>query len=642
MAISRKKGKFFTVFTTLFIISVLLYFPRFSCLVLASDINPSSKPNSIVETDDKNTKFLECNSKIPDAVFSKQQLQLEILQELVKNLTELVSRLESKFPETPLEVKSLPLSKPNHETSVVEKIKEDEGLQSKDEIMPQEESRAGAGAVLVTKYNAFWSERFQFVSAVKLSSTPTCVNILPYKDVEGFSKYFAVGDDKGKLYVFLRSGDVSVEVDADDLSPITAMISFLLPYKNESLIVTGHENGVIVIHRVWEEVNGEDWSFLHVERIGKFEGGGARINILEVHHVGRKRYILATSGNGKIIVFKEDGTIYGTATPSRRPIVFLKQRLMFLTETGAGSLDLRTMKLKESECEGLNNSFAKNYVFDAMDRSKAYGYTSEGDLIHTLLLGDAMNFKCRVRSKRSLELDEPLALQAIKGYLLIANMEKVLVYNVSSQQYVRAGGLRLLFSAGLDEIISSFLNQQVVDLNDETRMAIPLITSDYEKLVIISLGNGYVAMYRSNLPVFKNEFNSILWTSPVLFFILFLFGAWHFFANKKEALTSWGPDDPFTSSATGSTSGAPLGSGAGERAFTDSSRSSEIMDLRGGGLRGPPRRYVSPSRSRPAPVDSRFRTTSELTFRGSNVEPTGVPMRRDNPFLNGQVVDDSN
>ncbi|XP_057804564.1 uncharacterized membrane protein At1g75140-like isoform X2 [Salvia miltiorrhiza] len=549
-----------------------------------------------------------------------------------------------------------------------------------------------SGPLLVTKYNTFWAERFQFVSAVKLRSSPSCVNVLPNKDFEGLSKYFAVGDDKGKLYLFLRSGEVALEFDAfseaDKPSPISAIVSYLSVYKNETMIVTGHVNGAIVMHRVWETFSGDEWSSLHVERVGRFEmpeSWGLRISMMEVHHVGRRRYILATDEGGKIMVFKEDGMLYGTATPSKKPIAFLKQRLLFLMETGAGSLDLRTMKLKETECEGLNSSLAKSYVFDAMDRSKAYGLTKEGDLVQTLLLGDVMNFKCRVRSKRKLDMDEPLALQAIKGYLLIANREKVYVYNVSSQHYVRAGGLRLLFSAGLDEIIAPFLNQQHGDVNMEERMGEPMITSDHEKLVIISLGNGYVAMYRSNLPVFKNEFNSILWTSPVLFFILFLFGAWQCFANKKEALTSWGPDDPFTSASV--TSGAPLGSATGDRSFTDSSRNSEIMELRGSGLRGSSR-YVSPPRysggapnpyrpggsdtdsrpaanhyrpsadtdSRPAtnhyrpspdtdarssPVDPRFRT-AELKYRGSNVEASAVPKRRDSLFVNSQVVDDSN
>lgn len=60
---------------------------------------------------------------------------------------------------------------------------------------------------------------------------------------------------------------------------------------------------------------------------------------------------------------------------------------------------------------------------------------------------------------------------------------------------------------------------------------------DIEKLVILSLGSGYVGMYRSNLLVSKGEFNSIIWSIPVLFFIPFLFGAWHF-TNKKEAQTT--------------------------------------------------------------------------------------------------------
>ncbi|KAK6123491.1 hypothetical protein DH2020_042755 [Rehmannia glutinosa] len=652
MATSRKKGKFLLfVLTFSLLIQDLFFPPRFSCLVLASELETDSKNENPFEE-----SYLENN---PDFVLlRKQQLQLEKLQELVKNLTQLVARLESQFTESPVKVKTLPLSSSSHE--VIRDVEEMKEKASKEEVLPVEGVKIGGakeGVKTVLKYNSFWSERFQFVSAVKLRSTPTCVNVLPYRDLEGLSKYFAVGDNKGKLYVFLRSGDVSLEFDtfleSEESSPVTAVVSYLSVYKNESMIATGHENGVIVMHRVWETSGGDEWSSLRMERVGRFEmpeSGGLRINILEVHHVGRKRYILATDSGGKIIVFREDGTLYGVATPSSRPLAFLRQRLLFLTETGAGSLDLRTMKLKETACEGLNKSFAKNYVFDATDRSKAFGFTSEGDLIQTLLLGDIMNFKCRVRSKRKMDLDEPLALQAIKGYLLIANKEKVFVYNVSAQHYVRAGGMRLVFSAGLDEIIASFLNQQAVDVNIE-KLSIPLITTDYEKIVIINLGNGYVAMYRSNLPVLKNEFNSILWTSPVLFFILFLFGAWHFFANKKEALIAWGPDDPFSSA-----SGAPLGSGTNERPFSDSSRNSEIMDLRGSGLRSSSR-YVSPPRysggttnsyragpdgdSRPPSVDSRFRTTSELKFRGSNVEAAGILKRRDTLFVNSQVVDDS-
>lgn len=581
-----------------------------------------------------------------------QQLLMNKLEELVRNLSDIVARLESKLPESEKSVLQ-------EKVRITQTKGDDDDDKSKGIEVGEFEGKFRDGerakGMSVTKYTPFWSERFQFASAVKLDSDATCINVLPFKDHEGLSKYVAVSDERGRVYVFLRNGDVLVEFHTSLESPITAMVSYTSTHKNESFLVTGHGNGEILIHRVWEGSSGDDWSSLFMENVGRFvsQEDGLPVTVLEVHYVGRMKYILSADTSGKIKVFRENGTLYGSAMPTSRPLVFLKQRLMFLTETGAGSLDLRGMKIKESECEGLNHSVARNYIFDATERSKAYGITSEGDLIYVLLLGDVMNFKCRVRYKKKVDMDEPVALQSIKGYLLIVNPEKVFVYNVSSPHYVRVGVPRLVFSSSLDELRSSFLNHQATSLDAET---IPLIASDREKLVIVGLGGGYVGIYHSNLPVFKGEFNTMLWTSPVLFFILFLFGAWHFFAKKKEALTSWGPDDPFSStSATGS---APLASGSGDRSFVDSSsRTGDVMDIRGGALRGPSRRYGSPSRypggaassyrlgsadhnPRPASVDPDFRAASELKFRASTMEPPGFPKRREGLFVGNQVVND--
>ncbi|XP_015884707.3 uncharacterized membrane protein At1g75140 [Ziziphus jujuba] len=606
--------------------------------------------NSVsIEDENENKNDPHVEPKTESSSYSDQQLLLlQKLDEIVRNLSEIVSRLESKISEPSKE----PFSNKKG------KIKEAKEEASEGRI-PEEKERARTASV--AKYSPFWSEKFQFVSAVKLDSVATCINVLPFRDYEGQSKYVAVGDDKGRLYVFLKNGDVAVEYQTTSDSPITAIVSYLSVYKNESFVVTGHKNGAIFMHRVWEGSSSEEWSSLLMEYVGEFvsDNNGSEITILDVHHLGRIRYILATDVDGKISVFTEKGAVYGSIRPSSKPLAFLKQRLLFLTETGAGSLDLRSMKVRESGCEGLNHSRAQNYVFDAIERSKAYGFTSEGDLIHVLLLGDIMNFKCRVRSKKKSDMVEPLAFQAIKGYLLIVSEDKVFVFNVSTQHYVRVGAPRSIFSAGLDEIRSSFLNYQTGDVDAETRQTIPLIASDREKLIVLGLGGGYVGMYRSNLPVFKGESNTVLWTSPVLFFILFLFGAWHFFAQKKDALTSWGPDDPFSS--TTPTAAAPLGgtsTASGERSFIDpSSRNPDMMDLRSGGLRGPSRRYVSPPRysggttnsyrpastehnSRPASVDPNFRAPSELKFRGSTLEPSGFSKRRD-LFVNNQGVDES-
>ena len=61
--------------------------------------------------------------------------------------------------------------------------------------------------------------------------------------------------------VFTRNGDVLVEFDTSLESPITAMVSYTSVYKNESFVVTGHQNGEILMHRIWEGgSSGEDYS----------------------------------------------------------------------------------------------------------------------------------------------------------------------------------------------------------------------------------------------------------------------------------------------------------------------------------------------------------------------------------------------
>ncbi|MED6146675.1 hypothetical protein PIB30_036752 [Stylosanthes scabra] len=648
---SSQKGKFFMFF-------LLLFF----CYVDVSSTPIDPESSSLQPHQDVSAEPQQPNHVNQEVLFSK-------LEELVRNLSEIVSRLESKLSEVGDSddrsvIQEKGRSKSNHRNSddfvdddVDRRTSRKGVIEGGQEFRDVEKTKG----MSVTKYTPFWSERFQFSSAVKLDSDATCIIVLPFRDHEGLSKYVAVGDKNGKVYVFLRNGDVLVEHGSSSDSPVTAMVSYTSAYKNESFLVTGHENGGILMHRVWEGSGGEDWSSLFMEKVGtKFvspgsEGEGSPVTILEVHYVGRMKYILSTDANGKIKVFKEDGTLYGSVVPSSRPLVFLKQRLMFLTETGAGSLDLRGMKIKESECEGLNHSVARNYVFDATERSKAYGFTSEGDLIYVLLLGDVMNFKCRVRYKKKFDMVEPVALQAIKGYLLVVNPEKAFVFNVSSPHYVRVGLPRLVFSSSLDELRSSFLNYPSAGVDSEAKV-IPLIASDREKLVVVGLRGGYIGIYHSKLPIFKGEFNTMLWTSPVLFFILFLFAAWHFFAKKKEALTSWGPDDPFSS--TSATTGAPLASGSGDRSFVDSSsRSAEVMDLRSGALRGPSRRYGSPSRypggatssyrlgstdhnPRPASVDPDFRGASELKYRATTMDPPGFPKRRDGLFAGNQGAND--
>ncbi|PKU84164.1 uncharacterized membrane protein At1g75140-like [Dendrobium catenatum] len=500
----------------------------------------------------------------------------------------------------------------------------------------------------VAKPKSAWSERFQFLAAARLGSEATCAAVLPYQELDGVSKYVAVGDNGGHVHVFTSAGDVLIKLPSHSVSLVTSILSYLSFRRNESIILTGHADGSIAAHRLSETVsNGDDWVTLSLSSSRPFALGSRDLDsppvlALEVHQVGRIRYVLAADGGGRIRVFTESGTLYGTAIASSRPLAFMRQKLLFLTETGAGSLDLRSMSVKEIECDGLNGSLAKSYSFDGFERSKAYGFTSTGDLIHVVLLGDATNLKCRVRAIRKAEIDGPVSIQTIKGYLLAVNQEKVLVYNVSSQYYGRVGAPRPLFSAGIQEIKSLFSNSDLS--TDGFVPEKPLIATDRDRLVILGLQGGYIGIYRSNFPVFKAESNAVVWSAPVFLFILFLIGSWQFYVKKKDSL-GWAGEETFDN-ATGTATVSILGPGSSERTFGDGSRATDLRERRGSGLRGPARRYASPQRYtagagvsfRPGSADPGFRGPTDLNYRGQNTEAPGFPKRREPLFQNTQVV----
>ncbi|KAM0934465.1 putative WD40/YVTN repeat-like-containing domain superfamily [Dioscorea sansibarensis] len=541
----------------------------------------------------------------PDPVLlDRYDAQLRRLESLVDSLSHAVARLESS-------------------------------LASPAPVRQHEMPSSAATGVAVTKLKPAWSDRFQFSAAARLDSDPTCAAVLPYEDLQGISKYFAVGDSRGRVYVFSSSGDVLMELPSASDSPVTAMLSYLSSRHNDSLLFAGHADGSLVAHRLSETIGGGDeWPSLSVGSTRPFVRAAAReldsppVLGLELHQAGRARYVLASDAGGRIRVFTENGTLYGTAIASSRPLAFAKHRLLFLTETGAGSLDLRSMVVREVDCEGLNGTLASAYSFDVLERAKAYGFTSNGDLIHVVLLGDVANLKCRVRAIRKAEVQGPVSIQAIRGYLLAVSQDSVFVYNVSSQYYGRAGAPRPLFSVGIQEVKSLFLNSDLVQdgILVENK---PLIAADREKLVVLGLGGGYIGIYRSNFPVFKAESNAV------------------FYVKKKDSL-GWVPEDSFNTTGVGSSSG-PFSTGATDRAFGDASRPGERREVRGGSFRGPPRRYVSPPSRypggsgipyRPASTDPGFRGPSELKYRAQSIEPSGFAKRREPLFPAAQVSED--
>uniref|UniRef100_A0A0D9WL38 Uncharacterized protein n=1 Tax=Leersia perrieri TaxID=77586 RepID=A0A0D9WL38_9ORYZ len=551
------------------------------------------------------------------------------------------------------------------------------------------ERRAPQG-VAVTKRRPYWSERFHFAAAARLGdgAHAAAATALPYEDADGLTKYFAVGDSRGRVFVFTAAGDALLELDAGALSgepPVTALLAYLSPRRTDCFLFAGHADGSIAAHRLVESSpHGDDWLTLTAASSRLLVRGldAAPVLHLEAHHAGRARYVLSCDSGGRIRVFTENGTLYGTAIASSTPLAFVKQRLLFLTEAGAASLDLRSMSVRETPCEGLaealNGSLPKAYSFDSSERFKAYGFTDAGDLVHVLLLGDIASLKCRVRAIKKAEIDNPVAIQTVKGYLLVASQDKILVYNTSTQYYGRVGAPRPLFATSVKDIKSLFAGSS--GMMPASPAGKPLIAADREKLVILGLGDGYIAIYRSDFPVYKPESNAVVWSGPALLFLLFLIGIWQVYVKKKDSL-GWTPDETFNTSVTAPT-GSILNHSTSERAFADSStragdrsyvdgttRASDRgyvdattratdrafaeaargVDLRGGALRGAPRRYVSPTRYaggpglpyRPVSTEPALRATPELKYRGPGMEPPGFPKKRDTMFSSNQtVVDD--
>ncbi|WOK94951.1 hypothetical protein Cni_G03656 [Canna indica] len=620
----------------------------------------------------------------PATLLDRQESHLRRLEDVVESLSKTVAALQASLS-------ACSSVRSGHSFASPSSVAPSLDLETVTPLLtpPQAAAAAGGGggdrssSVSVTKHKTSWSERFHFAAAARLEASAAVAAVLPYEDLDGFSKYFAVGDTLGRVYVFSSAGDVLIELPSLSDSPVTSMLSYLSSRRNESFLFVGHADGTITAHRLYESAaSSDDWLTLSVGSSKPFIRGSRELDSLpvsglEVHQVGRVRYILASDSGGRIRVFTENGTLYGTAIASSPPLAFMKQRLLFLTETGAGSLDLRSMVVRETECEGLNDSVAKAYSFDSSERLKAYGLTAGGDLIHVVLLGDVSNLKCRVRAVRKSEISGPVAIQTIKGYLLVASYDKVSVYNISSQFYGRVGAPRPLFSATIHEIRSLFLNSETV--SDGSLDSKPLIAADREKLVVLGLGSGYIGIYRSNFPVFKVEANAVVWSGPALLFLLFLIGIWQFYVKKKDSL-GWVPEESFNASGASS---SLLGSAATDRAYADGGRT-DIRDLRGGALRAPARRYASPPRYsggsgipfragsadpgyragsadpgyragsadpgymagsadpgfRTSSADPGFRAPGELKFRGQNIEPAGFSKRRETLFPNSQVAED--
>jgi hypothetical protein len=537
----------------------------------------------------------------------------------------------------------------------VDNIKQDPGV-----------SRSKYRGMTVARYKPAWSENFQFVSAVRVDADVSCLHVLPQDGKEGMSRYVAVGDVKGRIYIFFKHGDLLVDYATLSTKPVTAMLSFTLLRKNETLLITGHSDGSVLVHHIWETIHhspsfADNHYSLAIEYVHSlvppssgeggfhvssssenesqldsssgtglnsgFQEGGSNKSItnLEMYKVGRLRYILVTDSAGKMQVFRENGTLFGVAYSSSCPLAFLQgpnTRLLFLTASGAGSLDLRSMVVRSSPCAGLNSSTVVSYAFDAAGRSRAYGFTEERDLVYVALSGDTLHFECHARTKCKLDVKGPISAHGIKGYLLVATPEHVSVYSTTLQvgfsyANIKVGGPRLLFTSSTSDIALAFVKTPLPRSQGR-----PIMACNRDKLVVLAFGGGYVGMYRSNLPVHKlSDFNAKLWSSPVFLCLFLLFGAWQFLGKKRDPLAIENPVVQI----------GPSSMGIGYQSFEERGGLREVQHARDASLGD--RWYLSSSRGVYDGKPTSYSSTS-LSFRGTTVESSSFSSRRESLFKN--------
>ena len=109
----------------------------------------------------------------------------------------------------------------------------------------------------VAKRRETWPDHLQLVSAVKVDGEVSALAVMPQRGENDLARYFAVGDDNGKVYIFRPDGDLVAESDSGTNSSVTAL-GALLVKRNETIVTSGHANGDVVFHRISESLHNDD------------------------------------------------------------------------------------------------------------------------------------------------------------------------------------------------------------------------------------------------------------------------------------------------------------------------------------------------------------------------------------------------
>jgi len=433
----------------------------------------------------------------------------------------------------------------------------------------------------IAKYKVGFFDHLRLMSAVKVDTETSAVMLMPQDGGMGTSRYLALGDNEGKVYIFRPQGELMIEFPSGSYSPVTALSAYVVR-RNETVLLVGHEDGSAHFHRIEEHVQmeslmPEDMYTLmqtHVatvslvkhapasggresqELVGVDDDTGAVV-FMEAYRWSQRRFVVLTNAQNELTVYKENGTLHGTAQ-SPSSIVQLKSgsaMTIFITENGVGSLDLNTMVVEANECQGLNGSTIVTAAFDSFVSSRAYALTTEGELLTLTLVGDRRT-DCFIKTRKSAGLMPPASLASLKGYLIASTSTELWVFNVTGNS---RSGPRFVLQDSLDNVAAAFGHNP-----SECPLLIPKVLANRHRQVVASFCNGLIGAFESHLPVQRpQDWNPKLWSQPLFIGAIVVVAMYQFYNQRRR--TSFGGD----TGGMGSMGGFGGGRGRGGESAAD-------------------------------------------------------------------------
>eukprot|EP00210_Caulerpa_lentillifera_P002335 g2240.t1 len=179
------------------------------------------------------------------------------------------------------------------------------------------------------------------------------------------------------------------------------------------------------------------------------------------------------------------------------------------------------------KCSLSEDTRLKSLVFGAERQSRAYGVTTQNELLYFSVQKVVKRCYIKHRQKIKLPPGEKLKLISIKGYLLMATNEGIGVLNVTST-----------YKSGPKEVLIESYSSIGLSLSINIEHFDDLLVSFVNEkggLLSLSLGNEVIGIFGSMLPVSEQHRQDKRWLfRPLMFILVIGVSLWNAFAGKRR------------------------------------------------------------------------------------------------------------